>query len=108
MEIKIENLLSRVVALEECFDSPPSGVAQQRCRNDLIRYATISPLFPALIPLSQLNSIEEQLRSLSEKQESLLPTGHADYVQVCGDVFLLLEDLREAILSYQVRARPQA
>ena len=49
----IENLLSRVVALEDCFDSPPSGVPEQRRRSDLIRYAIVPSLLPALIPPQQ-------------------------------------------------------
>ena len=53
---KIENLLSRVAALEECFDSLPSGVAQQRCQKGLIVYATIPPLFPMLISSQQAQS----------------------------------------------------
>ena len=53
-------------------------------------------------PLSKLNAIGEQLRPLCEEQESLRPI---DHVQVREDVFRLLEDLREAILSYQVRSR---
>ena len=105
MENKIENLLSRIVALEESFDSPPSGVAQQRCRKDLIEYATVPLYSQRSFPLSKLNSIGEQLRSLSEKQELSLPTNQG---QIGEDDFQLLEDLQEAILSYQVRPRPQA
>ena len=40
MENKVANLLPRIVALEERFDSPPGEVAEQRRRSDLIRYAT--------------------------------------------------------------------
>ena len=47
---KISNLLSRIVALEDCFDSPPSGVPEQRHRVDLIWCgATVPPLLPVLI-----------------------------------------------------------
>ena len=53
MANKAENLLSRVVALEECFDSHPSDVAQQRYREDLIRYATFLTIFPVLISFQQ-------------------------------------------------------
>ena len=42
---------------------------------------------------------------MSKKQELSLPT---DQGQVGEDIFQLLEDLQEAILSYQVRPRPQA
>ena len=69
----------------------------------MILYGT--PSFPLCsqrsFPLSKLDSIEEKLRSLSEKQELPLPTDHVQ------DVFRLLEDLREAILGYQVRSRPR-
>ena len=45
---KVANLLSRIVALEDCFDSPPSGVPEQRRRVDLIWCgATIPPLLRA-------------------------------------------------------------
>ena len=46
---KVVTLLSRIVALEDCFDSPPSSVAEQRRRGDLIWYATTLPPLPALI-----------------------------------------------------------
>ena len=51
MNNRIENLLSRVVILEERLDSRPSDVADQRHRNELIRYVAIPPLLFALIPL---------------------------------------------------------
>ena len=41
---KIEGLRSRVVALEERFNSPPNDVEEQRRRNGLIRYGAIPPL----------------------------------------------------------------
>lgn len=40
----IELLLSRIVALEECFDSRPGDVAEQRRRDDLIMYVLVFPL----------------------------------------------------------------
>ena len=47
---KISNLLSRIVVLENYFDSPPSSVPEQRRRFDLIQCgATIPPLLPVLI-----------------------------------------------------------
>ena len=104
VENKISNLLSRIVALEDCFDSPPSSVPDQRRRDDLIRCgATIPPLLPVLIPLSKLDAIRNQLRLFSEKSESLLS---ADDVQTNEDAFQLLEDIQEAILDYQVRSQP--
>ena len=101
---KISNLLSRIVALESCFDSRPSDVAEQRRRDDLIRYGTtIPPLLPVLIPPRKLEAIEKQLRLFSEKSGLLLP---ADHVQASEDAFRLLEDIQEAILDYQVRTQP--
>ena len=100
---KLSNLLSRVVALESCFDSRPSDVAEQRRRNDLIRCVSIPPLLLVLIPPRKLKAIEEQLRLFSEKSELLLP---ADRAQISEDAFRFLEDIQEAILDYQVRARP--
>ena len=47
MENKVANLLPRIVALEERFDTRPSNVAEQRRRNDLIRYATVLPFLPS-------------------------------------------------------------
>ena len=41
---KIEILLSHVIALEECFDSRPGDVAEQRRRDELIRYVAVPPL----------------------------------------------------------------
>ena len=45
---KIEGLISRVVALEERFNSPPNDVEEQRRRNELIRYAAAPPLWQVL------------------------------------------------------------
>ena len=38
---KIEGLLSRVVALEARFATPPGEVEEQRRRRELIRYAVL-------------------------------------------------------------------
>ena len=46
---RIENLLSRVVILEEHLNSRPSDVADQRHRDELIWYVAIPPLLLALI-----------------------------------------------------------
>ena len=43
MGSKVEVLLSHVVTLEECFDSRPGDVAEQKRRDELIRYATALP-----------------------------------------------------------------
>ena len=99
---RVANLLWRITVLEERFDSPPSGVPEQRRRGDLIGYETVLRVRPRpqhSFPLSGLNEIGEQLRSASEKLESLRPD---DNVQASEDVFKLLEDLQEAILDYQV------
>ena len=54
---KIENLLSRVVAVEERFSSRPSDVAEQRRRDELMRYAMSSIMFSAdLLPASSRSS----------------------------------------------------
>ena len=45
---KVENLFSSVTALEEDFNSRPDDVAEQRRRDELIRYATIPPFHPVL------------------------------------------------------------
>ncbi|KAF9646358.1 hypothetical protein BDM02DRAFT_3188908 [Thelephora ganbajun] len=81
---KIEYLLSRIVSLEERFDSRPDDVEELRRRGKLIR---------------EFGRIEGQLRSLSDKSELLQL---ADHVQDDGEVFGFLEDLRETIFNYQV------
>ena len=48
VENKIGGILSRVVSLEEHFNSRPSDVAEQRRRDDLIWYAMTPPLHCAL------------------------------------------------------------
>ena len=44
VERYIKNLLPRIVALEELFNSPPGEVAEHRRRQELIRYAVNRPL----------------------------------------------------------------
>ena len=104
MNKRIENLLSRVVSLEECFNSRPSDVADQRRRDDLIRYVTILLYSRCSFPYSKLDVVGEQLRSLSEKPG--LPQ-LADHVQDDDDLFRSFDDLQEAILDYWVRSQPQ-
>ena len=41
---KIDVLLSRIVVLEESFNSRPGNVVDQRRRDELLRYATSPPL----------------------------------------------------------------
>ena len=43
MGYEVELLLSHVVALEECFNSRPGDVAEQRLRDELIRYVLLPP-----------------------------------------------------------------
>ncbi|KAF9646645.1 hypothetical protein BDM02DRAFT_3188688 [Thelephora ganbajun] len=80
---KIEYLLSRIVALEERFDSRPDGVEELRRRGRLIR---------------ELGRIEGKLRPLSEEPE---PGRLAERARDNEEVYGLLEDLREAIFDYQ-------
>ena len=104
MNNRIKILLSRLASLDECFSSRSSDVADQRRRDDLIRYVTI-PLYSRYsFPSSKLDVVGGELRFLSE---NVLPwlTGH---VQDDGDLFRLLDDLQEAILYYQVRSQPRA
>ncbi|KAF9646646.1 YVTN repeat-like/Quino protein amine dehydrogenase [Thelephora ganbajun] len=80
---KVEVLLSRIVALEERFDSRPDGVEELRRRDRLIR---------------ELGHIEGKLRLLSQKPE---PGQPAKRVHDNEEVYGLFEDLREAIFDYQ-------
>lgn len=41
---KIEDQLSRVITLEQLFATPPGDIVEQRCRNELIRYANVPSL----------------------------------------------------------------
>ena len=104
MNNRIENLLSRVISLEECFNSRPSDVADQRRRDDLIRYATVLLYSRCPFPSSKLDVLGEQLRLLTEKPG--LPQ-LTDCVQDDGDLFRSLDDLQEAILDYRVRSQSQ-
>ena len=105
MNNRIKNLLSRVVSLEECFNSRPIDVTDQRRRTKLIEYVTDFLYSRCSFPSSELNAIGEQLRLLSEKQGVPQLT---DHVQDDGDLLRPLEDLQEAILDYRVRSQPQA
>lgn len=51
---KIENLLSRIAVLEGGFGIPTDDVAEQGRRNELIRYAIISPFRPMLSSFQQV------------------------------------------------------
>ena len=41
---KIEDLIARVTALEQRFDSRPRDVEEQRCRSEVILYVVVSPV----------------------------------------------------------------
>ena len=106
MNNRIGNLLSRVVSLEECFDSLPIDETDQRRRFESIRYAAALLYSHYSYPSSKLDVIGEQLRLLSEKWGSPRLT---DHVQDDDDdnLFRSLDDLQEAILDYRVRSQPQ-
>ena len=59
--------------------------------------------FSRLFPCSKLDIIEQRLRFFSENPRSSLLT---DRIQDGEDVFQPLEDLREAMLDYQVHSQP--
>ena len=105
MDNRVKILLSRLASLYECFNSRPSDVADQRRRDDLIRYVTVLLYSRCSFPSSKLDGVGEQLRLLTEKSGLLQLT---DCVQDDGDLFRLLDDLQEAILYYQVRSQPRA
>ncbi|KAF9786326.1 hypothetical protein BJ322DRAFT_1059022 [Thelephora terrestris] len=84
IENKIGNVLSQINALEEHFDSRPSNVEEQRRRSKV---------------LQKLNEIEERLRVLSQEPR---PRPLNDQSQGYGDVFELLEDIRETVFDYQM------
>ena len=97
---KIEVLLPRIAALEEHFGSRPRDVAEQRRRDELIRYVTmLTSNDTAPTPPSQLRRFEAQLQSWFEEQQS---QELADHVEGDDSTFGLLEDIQEAILNYQV------
>ncbi|KAF9643063.1 hypothetical protein BDM02DRAFT_3273228 [Thelephora ganbajun] len=81
---KIEDLLSRIEALEACFATLPGNVVEQRRQSELIR---------------ELGRIEGQLRSLPDKPE---PRRLDEHVQDDEGVSAFLEDVREIIFDYQM------
>ena len=105
MNNRIKNLLSHVVSLEERFNSRPSDVADQRRRDELIRYVTLFLFSRCSFPSSKLDVVGGQLQMLAEKPGLPRPT---DLVQGNDELFRPLDDLQEAILNYQVRSQPQA
>ena len=105
MNNRIKNLLSRVVSLEERFNSRPSDMADLRRRDELRRYVTVLLYFRCSFPSSKLDLVGGQLQLLAEKPG--LPQ-LTDHVQDNDDLFRPLENLQEAILNYKVRSQPQA
>src|ERR1700753_1191186 len=103
MNDRIKTLLSRVVSLEERFNSRPSDVADQRRRDESIWYVTVLLYSRCSFPSSKLDALGEQLRLLSEKQGLPRLTDHA---QDDNDLFRSLDDLQEVILDYRVRSHP--
>ena len=101
---RIENLLSRVVSLEECFNSLPIDETDQRRRFESIRYVAVLFYSRYSFPSSKLNAVGEQLQLLSENQG--LPR-LTDYVQDDDNLFRSLDDLQEAIFDYRVRSQPR-
>ena len=103
MNNRIGNLLSRVVSLEECFDSLPIDETDQRRRFESIQYVAFLLYSRCSFPSSKLNAVGGQLRLLSEEQG--LP-GLTDHVHD-DDLFRSLDDLQEAIFDYRVRSQLQ-
>ena len=108
MNNRIKNLLSRVVSLEECFNSRPIDVTDQRRRGKLIEYATVLLYSRRSFPSSELDAIGGQLRLLLSEKQGLPRLTGTDQVQDDGDLLRSLDDLQEAILNYRVRSQPQA
>ena len=104
MNNRIENLLLRVVSLEECFNSLPIDKTDQRRRFESIRYAAALLYSRCSYPSSKLDAVGEQLRLLSKNQG--LPR-LTDHVQDDDDLFRSLDDLQEAIFNYRVCSQPQ-
>ena len=96
---KIEGLASRVASMDALFEAPPGDVAELRRRDGVIWYGAIPHSRWVLTPSSEFKGIEGQLRSLSREPG---PQWLIDHAQQDEEVFVLLEDLREAIFRYQV------
>ena len=105
MNSRIENLLSRVVSLEECFNSLPIDETDQRRRFESIRYVIVLLYSRCLFSSSKLNVVGKQLRLLSENQGLPRVT---DHVQDDDGLFRCLDDLQDAILDYRVSSQPDA
>ena len=64
MRNKIEDLLSRVAALETDFATLPGGVDEQSRRSELIRYAILFLWDPTLISFQQAQGHEGEIAVL--------------------------------------------
>ena len=80
-------------------------MADQRRRDELIRYVVVLLYSRCSFPSSKLDVVGGELRLLAEKQELPRPT---DLVQGNDDLFRPLDNLQEAILDYRVRSQPQS
>ena len=101
----IKHLLTRIIALEEHLNSRPGDMAEQRRREELIRYAVSLSLrsCPDFLDDSELEDVEGKLRSFSDTLGFQQPH---DCTQNHEVVLGLLEDLQEAIFHYQVCPSP--
>jgi len=98
---KIQDLRSRITALEAIFGAPTNDVTENGRRDGLLWYANVLPLWTRCsIPSSKFKDIGGQLQSLSEKPRL---QRFADHTQDDEEVSGLIEDLRETISDYQVR-----
>jgi hypothetical protein len=103
---RIENLLSRVVSLEECFGSLPIDTVDQRRRKNLKEYVTAFLHSRCSYPCRKLDAVGGQLRLLVSEKQGLPRL--VDHVHDDGGLLRLLGDLQEVILDYRVRSQPQA
>ena len=78
MKNKIEGLLSRITTLEKHFDSNPGDLGEQRCREDVIRYAVALAIvfYAQFLPASSRTSENDcvlSLRSLNSINLMVIP-----------------------------------
>ena len=103
MNDRIKNLLSRVVSLEECFNSLPIDETDQRRRFESIQYVTVLLYSRCSFPSSKLDVVRGELRLLLSEKQGLPQLDAQD-----DDLLRPLDDLQEAILDYRVRSQPRA
>ena len=70
---KIEDLLSRIVALEQRFDSRTDDVAERRRRDDLRRCVIIPPLYVVLSSFQQVRT-HRRTTAVSDREVSTAAT----------------------------------